>query len=54
MKSSKSTYIVAEAGINHNSDVKIAKKMIEAHKGKIWAESKGENKGIKFIFTLPI
>jgi len=29
MKSSKSTYIVAEAGINHNSDVKIAKKMIE-------------------------
>jgi len=28
--------------------------MIEQHKGKIWAESKGKNKGSKFIFTLPI
>ena len=29
MKSAKSTYIVAEAGINHNSNISIAKKMIE-------------------------
>lgn len=29
IKSPKSTYIIAEAGINHNSDIKIAKKMIE-------------------------
>ncbi len=29
MNNKKSTYIVAEAGINHNSDIEIAKKMIE-------------------------
>jgi signal transduction histidine kinase len=32
----------------------VAKKMIESHKGKIWAESKGKGKGAKFIFELPI
>ena len=32
----------------------VAREMIEQHKGKIWAESKGKNKGSKFIFTLPI
>ena len=32
----------------------LANKIIEAHKGKIWAESEGENKGSKFSFSLPI
>ncbi|MBN2406156.1 MAG: PAS domain S-box protein [Elusimicrobia bacterium] len=31
----------------------LSKKMIELHGGRIWAESKGENKGSSFIFTLP-
>jgi len=32
----------------------IAKHLIEAHGGKIWAESAGENKGSVFLFTLPL
>jgi signal transduction histidine kinase len=32
----------------------IAKHLVEAHGGKIWAESAGENKGSVFIFTLPL
>ena len=32
----------------------IAKHLVEAHGGKIWAESAGENKGSIFIFTLPL
>ncbi|MCK4973955.1 MAG: GAF domain-containing sensor histidine kinase, partial [Sulfurimonas sp.] len=32
----------------------VAHKMIEAHKGKIWAESDGIDKGAKFYFELPI
>jgi two-component system, OmpR family, phosphate regulon sensor histidine kinase PhoR len=32
----------------------IAKGWIEAHGGKIWAESEGLGKGAKIIFTLPI
>ncbi|MBU1130953.1 GAF domain-containing protein [Patescibacteria group bacterium] len=32
----------------------IAKNIIEAHGGKIWAESAGKGKGSAFIFTLPI
>ena len=31
-----------------------AKKIIELHGGKIWAESDGRNKGSKFYFSLPI
>ena len=30
-----------------------AKKIIELHGGKIWAESNGKNKGSKFYFSLP-
>jgi signal transduction histidine kinase len=32
----------------------IAKHLVEAHGGRIWAESAGENKGSAFIFTLPL
>lgn len=32
----------------------IAKKFVEMHKGEIWAESKGKNKGSTFIIELPI
>lgn len=31
----------------------VARMMIDAHKGKIWAESDGDNKGSKFCFSLP-
>jgi signal transduction histidine kinase len=32
----------------------IAKAWVEAHGGKIWAESEGEGKGTKVTFTLPV
>ncbi|MFA4941793.1 MAG: ATP-binding protein, partial [Patescibacteria group bacterium] len=32
----------------------VAKEMIDAHNGKIWAESKGKGKGSKFCFEIPI
>ena len=32
----------------------VARMMIAAHKGKIWAESNGEGKGSKFCFELPV
>jgi signal transduction histidine kinase len=31
----------------------VARKMIEAHGGRIWAESKGKGQGAKFCFQLP-
>ena len=32
----------------------IVKSLVELHDGKVWAESKGENKGTKFIVELPV
>lgn len=32
----------------------ISKKIIESHKGKIWMESEGKNKGSTFFFSLPL
>ncbi|MCX7661698.1 MAG: ATP-binding protein, partial [Candidatus Omnitrophica bacterium] len=32
----------------------ISRKIINRHKGKIWAESEGENKGAVFHIELPI
>jgi len=32
----------------------VAREMVEAHKGKIWAESKGEGMGSKFCFEIPV
>lgn len=32
----------------------VAMQMIEAHKGKVWAESKGKGKGARFCFLLPV
>ncbi|MFH1582851.1 MAG: GAF domain-containing sensor histidine kinase, partial [Candidatus Falkowbacteria bacterium] len=32
----------------------VARMMVEAHHGKIWAESSGEGKGSKFCFELPV
>lgn len=31
----------------------VAKQMVEAHKGKIWAESEGKGKGSRFVVELP-
>ena len=31
----------------------VSKGLVEAHGGKIWAESPGEGKGVTFTFTLP-
>ncbi len=38
----------------HGLGLFIAKKIVELHKGKIWAESPGPNKGTSFIFEIPI
>ncbi len=32
----------------------IVKNIIEAHKGRVWAESEGAGKGAKFTVELPI
>ena len=30
------------------------RKIVDLHKGKVWAESEGKNKGAKFIVEIPI
>ena len=32
----------------------IARHLVEAHGGRIWAESEGDGKGSRFVFTLPV
>jgi sensor histidine kinase regulating citrate/malate metabolism len=32
----------------------IARALIEAHGGRIWAESPGQGRGSVFVFTLPV
>ncbi|MDO8601466.1 MAG: ATP-binding protein [bacterium] len=53
------TFARAKAGTKLNSEgvgigLYVAKKFVEMHKGKIWAESKGEGKGSTFYIELPI
>ena len=42
------------AGGGSGIGLTIAHLLVEAHGGKIWAESLGDGKGSRFIFTLPI
>jgi histidine kinase len=43
-----------QAGGGSGIGLTIARALIEAHRGRIWAESEGEGKGSVFTFTLPI
>lgn len=42
------------AGGGSGIGLTIARRLVEAHGGRIWAESEGENKGSVFTFTLPV
>ena len=44
----------SRAGGGSGIGLTIVKHLVEAHKGSIWAESKGEGKGSVFYFTLPL
>jgi len=42
------------AGGGSGIGLTIARRLVEAHGGRMWAESEGENKGSVFFFTLPV
>ncbi len=44
----------SRAGGGSGIGLTIAKHLVEAHSGRIWAESEGRGKGSMFIFTLPV
>ncbi len=44
----------SRAGGGSGIGLTIAKHLVEAHGGRIWAESEGRGKGSSFMFTLPI
>lgn len=48
-RADSSTYGQESAGLG----LSITKRIVEKHKGRIWAESKGPKKGSTFYFTLP-
>jgi signal transduction histidine kinase len=47
-----STYTRAAGGIGMG--LALTKEIIDAHSGKIWAESEGLGRGSRFVFTLPV
>jgi PAS domain S-box-containing protein len=47
-----SSYTRQEGGIGMG--LAIVREIVEAHGGKVWAESEGLGRGSKFIFTLPL
>lgn len=44
----------SRAGGGSGIGLTIAKHLVEAHDGRIWAESEGSGQGSRFIFTLPV
>lgn len=42
------------AGGGSGIGLTIAKSLVEAHGGKLWAESAGKNQGSTFLFTIPV
>jgi len=48
----KGTYLVQTEGTGLG--LYVAKKIIEVHEGRVWAESQGNGKGAAFFFTIPI